>query len=183
MENVCTLSEYFVYFCDKIFNSGDVFSENVLKNWKDLRCLLIQNPINIDNIKMFVKEMYDIKTIPIKDEVKIESKDIPNKNRLSIGHNKNENERRKTMILKRKSTVLGENHMNQMYFNTQIEPILQSKSTFKQQNSINNIIVTQTFDDVSEISEKASITNFSISNFNFIEPKFDAINLKVSIKI
>lgn len=110
------LSEYFVYFGDKIFHNSMATPDNVMKIWKEFRLLLNQRPLDVEKIKTYTKEMYNIKTTELISNISM--------NQLKEKSPKfREIEKIKTnFLLKNKSTIYhNENQINPFYENYELD--------------------------------------------------------------
>lgn len=60
MDSFETLSDYFVFFNDKIFAEIAEIPQQIREKWQQFRYLLKRRPLDLERINVFVKQMYDI---------------------------------------------------------------------------------------------------------------------------
>lgn len=60
MQNIDNLIEYFVFFTDKLLSTIPEIPSVTNQYWQNFRALLTQKNANVEKIKNYVKQMYDI---------------------------------------------------------------------------------------------------------------------------
>lgn len=76
MQNEDSLPQYFVWFFEKIFYSLDIIPHHLESKWLEFRELLINKPINIEKIKLYVNNMYNLSFFDYKIENELKNNKI-----------------------------------------------------------------------------------------------------------